>query len=184
MIDNKYHFEGKDKAGKPIIIDLADLSGYGDYEIIAMRPKDGQEIEVSTAETLDEAIRDYENYIEKYALKDGEKPPLTGKYAKLRDDLIAAYAETEHLEQTEDGGTCNFDAPVLHLERWNAAKIMQAAEEAGGHARRWTWGKTMMGWIFSTRSSGQGSRRTRRAEAISEAMKAKGYDASMYYQAD
>ena len=26
MIDNKYHFDGRDKSGKPIIIDIADLN--------------------------------------------------------------------------------------------------------------------------------------------------------------
>lgn len=109
---------------------------------------------------------------------------LTGKYAKLRDDLLAAYAETEHLENTEDGGTCNFDAPTLDLPRWNAEKIKQAAKEAGGSAFKWTWGGCTMGWVFSPRSSGQGNRRTRRAEAISAALKRRGYNAGMYCAMD
>lgn len=190
MIDNKYHFEGLDKSGKPIIIDIADLNsisrinhGVGRYEVMAMRPG-GHEIDCETAPTLEQAAKIYAEMIDRYALREGEDAPLTGKYAKLRDDLKSAYAETAHLENTEDGGTCNFDSPVLHLERWNADKIEQAAKEAGGSARKWTSGRMVMGWVFSPNSSGQGNRRTRRAEAISAAMKARGYSAGMYYQMD
>lgn len=109
---------------------------------------------------------------------------LKGKYTKLRDDLLAVYLETEHIEQTEDGGTCNFDAPTLDLPRWSAEKIKQAVKEAGGSAWKWTWGNHVMGWVVSPRSSGQANRRSRRAEAISTAMKARGYDAGMYYAMD
>ena len=45
-------------------------------------------------------------------------------------------------------------------------------------------GGSVMGWVFSPRSSGQANRRSRRAEAISEALKAKGYNAGMYYAMD
>lgn len=190
MIDNKYHFEGRDKSGKPIIIDVADLNslshidhGAGRYEVMAMRPG-GHEIDCETAPTLEQAAKLYAAMVDRYVLKDGEDAPLTGKYAKLRDDLRAAYAETAYLETTEDGGTCNFDAPVLHLDRWNGAKIEQAAKEAGGSAYKWTAGSTVMGWVFSANSSGQGNRRSRRAEAISAAMKKKGYDTGMYYAMD
>lgn len=110
--------------------------------------------------------------------------PLTGKYAKLRDDLLFAYKETEHLEQTEDGGTCNFDAPVLRLPRWDAGKIKQAAQEAGGNVFKWTERGSVIGWVFSPRSSGMGNRRTRRAEAIRDVLKRMGYDTGMYYQMD
>ena len=189
MIDNKYHFEGKDKTGKPIIIDIADMNSLTGidhqrrYEVMAMRPR-GVEIACSVYRTLPEAENAYNNMITLYALADGENAPLTGKYAKLRDGLKAALAETEYLEATEDGGTCNFDSPVLNLPRWNGAKIEQAAEEAGYSASKWEWGSKVMGWIFSMSTSGQGNRRTRRAEAISKAMAAKGYSASMYYQMD
>lgn len=107
-------------------------------------------------------------------------PRLAGKYAKLRDDLRAAFAETEELEQTEDGGTCNFDAPVVYLPRWRGKDVEQAAKEAGGGAWKWRGG----GYCISFRGSGQGNRRTRRAEAIREALAARGYETAMYYAMD
>lgn len=183
MIDNKYHFEGRDKNGRKIIIDISRECGGACYEVMALYTN-GNEIASGIYYNLDAAERAYNNMITLYALRDGENPPLKGKYAKLRDDLRAAYAETEYIETTEDGGTCNFDAPVLHLDRWNAAKIEQAAEEAGGGAFKWTWSGKLMGWVFDTNSSGQANRRSRRAEAISAAMKKKGYSASVYYAMD
>ena len=106
--------------------------------------------------------------------------PLTGKYAKLRDDLIFALRDTYDLESTEDGGTCNFDSPVLNLPRWNADKLQRAMREAG--ARAWRWHSSM--WVIVFSSSGQGNRRSRRAEAIYRKLKELGYDAFMYYQMD
>lgn len=170
--------------GKPLIIDTCDLmivNGKIKYETMALRPG-GHDLDCIISYDEQEAHANHALLMDKYS--GHENAPLTGKYAKLRDDLIAAYAETEYLEQTEDGGTCNFDAPVLRLDRWNAKKIKQAAEEAGSSAFKWDWGRTVMGWVFSPKSSGQANRRSRRAEAISEAMKAKGYDAGMYYAMD
>lgn len=140
----------------------------------------------ATGDFSDKQIREIKAYMKKnmYARFPNMRPPLTGKYAKLRDDLLAVYAETEYLENTEDGGTCNFDAPTLDLPRWNADKIKQAAKEAGGSAFKWTWGTVTMGWVFSPRSSGQANRRTRRAEAISAALKRRGYNAGMYCAMD
>ena len=94
MIDNKYHFEGKDKAGKPIIIDIADLSGYGDYEIMVMRPR-WHDIEVSTAETLDEALQLLEERKEGWRVEDLRElepivVPLTGAkvvYTHIRGSI-------------------------------------------------------------------------------------------------
>lgn len=184
--------------GRTLIIDTATIGGgpgcMTTYETMAMWADDHMDIDCARTHDPEEARQNHARILEKwrgaedFRRKEEEREnnpaPLTGKYAKLRDDLIAAYAETEYLEQTEDGGTCNFDAPVLHLDRWNAKKIKQAAEEAGSGAFRWTCGKFMMGWVFATKSSGQANRRTRRAEAISEALKAKGYDASVYYAMD
>lgn len=182
MINGTMHTEIKYK-GKTLVIDTCDLGEHYNnrYETMAFYHGSGNEVECIRSSTLAEADRVYRLMVKKYKEQATE---LTGKYAKLRDDLIAAYAETEYLEQTEDGGTCNFDAPVLHLDRWNAKQIEQAAKEAGGSAWKWTWGKATMGWVFSPRSSGQGSRRTRRAEAIAKAMEAKGYSVSVYYQMD
>ncbi len=106
--------------------------------------------------------------------------PLTGKYAKLRKDIIDALLTTHDLEYTEDGGTCNFDSPVLILSRWNADKLQRAAEEAG--ARMWRWHNSS--WVLSFGSTGQANRRTRRAEAIERELRNRGYETGMYYQMD
>ena len=64
-------------------------------------------------------------------IKHNEPKPLTGKYAKLRDDLIKAHAiALDAAAQVDDGGTCNLDAPSLLLPRWQSAKVKQACEEA------------------------------------------------------
>lgn len=180
--------------GRTLIIDTSVIGGgpgcMTTYETMAMWAEDCMDIDCARTHDPDEALANHAAMLAKYTTPPAEKTtpkapaPLTGKYAKLRDDLLAAYAETEHIEQTEDGGTCNFDAPVLHLDRWDGNKIKQAAKEAGGSAFKWTWGGSVMGWVFSPRSSGQANRRSRRAEAISEALKAKGYNAGMYYAMD
>lgn len=185
--------------GRTLIIDTSVFPNYHGvcggpsvYETVAMY-EDGYDLTTWTAHNYADALKNHREMLEKYESREKKRlaeeqyrqeHPLAGKYAKLRDDLLAAYAETEHLEQTEDGGTCNFDAPVLHLDRWDGNKIKQAAKEAGGSAFKWTWGGSVMGWVFSPRSSGQANRRSRRAEAISEALKAKGYNAGMYYAMD
>ena len=130
--------------------------------------------------------RDIRAYMQEqmYAKFPNHKKPLPAKYAKLRDDIRAALDATEWAEQTEDGGTCNFDSPVLYLDRWNGKLVEQAAKEAGSSAFKWRWGRTTLGWVISPRSSGQGNRRTRRAEAIRDEMKKRGYDVGMYYQMD
>lgn len=182
MINDTMHDEIKYN-GKVIVVDTCDLGEFYNnrYETMAMYPG-GKEVECVRSATLEDAQRVHRLMLQKYAGQENE--PLTGKYLKLKLDLMDAYNETEYLEQTEDGGTCNFDAPVLHLERWNAKKIKQAAKEAGGGVFKWTWGGHTMGWVFSPRSSGQANRRSRRAEAISKAMEAKGYSVGMYYAMD
>ena len=183
MINNTMHDELTYR-GSSIIIDTCDLGEHRNnrYETMALYKNTGMDLECVLSASLEDAQRVHALMLEKY--KGQEEKPLEGKYARLRDDLIAAYEATEYLEETEDGGTCNFDAPVLHLERWDAKKIKQAAKEAGGGAFKWTWGRTSMGWVFSTRSSGQANRRTRRAEAIRDFLKERGYNTGMYYAMD
>ena len=105
---------------------------------------------------------------------------LKGKYFNLFKHLLEADSRTDELEFSEDGGTCNFDAPMLTLPRWNADSVRKTAELAGWHAWKY-YGST---WIFSFPTTGQGNRRTRRAEALERELRNFGYKTGVYYQMD
>ena len=117
-----------------------------------------------------------------------EKPatkPLSGKYAKLRDDLRAALEAGRNAEREnpEDGGTCNFDSVALSLPRWQAAKVEQAAKEAGTSCFSWD----LFGgrrWVFGPDTRAQGNARTRNAEAMTRTLAGMGYQAMDYCQMD
>lgn len=141
-------------------------------------------------ETLDDltaAVERYNDLIAQYtAVPNAPTPsPLTGKYAKLRDDLIAALAAGRAAEEAdpEDGGTCNLDATAVLLPRWNRALVKQAAEAAGTDCFNWDcYGQHR--FVFIPNSSGQANARCRNAEAMTAALSAAGYDAHTYQQMD
>ncbi len=181
MIDGKLHDEIAYK-GKMLVIDTCDLGEWYNrrYETMAYLEHNGDEIDCVRSDTMEGAERNHRLMLARYKKQATE---LKGKYAKLRDDLIAAYNSTEHLESTEDGGTCNFDSPALVLPRWNSEKIKQAAKEAGGGAWKWElWGHTR--WVFSFPTSGQANRRSRRAEAIIDFLRSMGYECLEYCAMD
>ena len=192
MINNALHDEIKFE-GSPLTIDTAALSGLNGavvYETMALR-RGGKELYCSRSYDLNDAMNTHalvlEDFKKREALYQEKKKnaPLKGKYAALRDDLRAALDATAHLETTEDGGTSNFDAPKLNLPGWNKDLLIRAVREAGGNgAYKWTVGRTMLGWVISIPSSGQANRRTRRAKAVSEFLRKKGYEAGMYYAMD
>lgn len=182
MINGKYHFAGRDTTGKKIIIDAAELY-HGKYEIMAMRPG-GREVEVMTATTEQEAAEAWGAMMERHTLKPGENLPLAGKYAKLRDDLRAALVSGRlAAEQVDDGGTCNFDAPALYLPRWNAAKVEQAAKEAGTGCYRQRM-HVAMHVVFSTPQVGQARKNETAAKEMTRYLASCGYDATTYRQMD
>lgn len=182
MIDNNYHFEGKDKTGKPIIIDAAFVDGK--YEVMAMNARTHMDFACERVDTLEQAEKEYAAMVDRYALSEGENPPLTGKYAKLRDDYAEARKIGEQAAHGEDdGGTCNFDSTALHLPRWNEKLVEQAAKEAGGNcfALKSYGGKR---FVFSTPNVGQANRNTKAAEAMTKFLELRGYSATTYYQMD
>lgn len=85
-----------------------------------------------------------------------------------------------------DGGTCNFDNPVMTFDRKERAKAEKAIADAG--LRSFEWGfardKKRVALIISGMTLGQGEQRTAMAEAFKDSMKAQGYDCGMYYQMD
>lgn len=178
------HYEGNDSTCKPIIIDAAEIVP-GHFEIMAMRPG-GEELEVKSAFTLHESDAVYKAMLARHTEPKPEPaaPVLTGKYAKLRDDLrIVHQIGLEAAAKTEDGGTCNFDAPALFLPRWKNALIEQACKEAGGGCFPWHgFGAKMT--VVSLPIPGQADKRADAAEAMTKALKDMGYTTYCYQQMD
>lgn len=106
------------------------------------------------------------------------------KYEKLANDLAEAHIKALHeTANVDDGGTCNFDSPVLKLPRWNKELVRKAADMAGVGCFPWHIGEPGW-WVFVPRVGAQANRRTKCAELMSKFLKELGYDASMYYQMD
>lgn len=84
----------------------------------------------------------------------------------------------------DDGGTCNFDSPVLFFPKGTRSERVQRIAKSAGidlDVRRWL-GRTC--YSVGTAASGQGALRTRMAEAAYRSMKDAGLDVMMYYQMD
>lgn len=108
---------------------------------------------------------------------------LKGRYLKLAEDLKDALEYGLQRADFDDGGTCNFDSPTICLPRWNEKMVMAAAERAGISCHTWH-GFSKKRFIFTVPGVGQGYTRTNAAEAMSQLLKERGYDAGMYYQMD
>ena len=102
---------------------------------------------------------------------------------ELNQALINAVNTAAMLDDTEDGGTCNFDTVTLKIKI--PKKFIQYiyVELEKMYAR--VWGRLWKGYyLVDIPLSGQGSRRTRMAEAACGSLRAAGYDARVYYQCD
>lgn len=107
---------------------------------------------------------------------------MTHTTEQLTRALQAAKEAAEEFASSEDGGTCNFDTAVFPLKQVGR-KRLAAAEEASGvscYVQRW-FGQQC---VFVCIGSGQANRRTRMAEAAAKALKARGLEATVYYQMD
>lgn len=106
------------------------------------------------------------------------------KVIKLSEALERANEAALLLSETNDGGTCNFDSPVIRLLKWKDYEIKQACELAGieiGDKLSGFWRNYR---FVSTSMYGQANCRTRMAEAAKKSLEADGYDVAMYYQMD
>lgn len=176
------HYAGPDQTGAHIIIDAAEIAP-GLFEVAAIRIC-GAELAMESAYSLNDARRVYNQFYDRYVTKATEKAPapLTGKYAKLRDDLRSVYKiGLEAAAQVNDGGTCNMDAPALRLTRWNSAKVEQACREAGGHCFKWS---CFNRFVLCFPIPGQARKRETAADAMTKALSEIGYDALTYCQMD
>lgn len=179
-------YEGKNTRGQNIIIDAAEIRP-GQFEVMAMWPN-GLDFDFVTVYTLEDAKKTYKKMLKKYTKPqkpEGPPAPLSGKYAKLRDDLREALQAGRHAEtcNPEDGGSCNFDSAALHLPRWKKELIQQAAREANTSCFTWNcFGEKL--YVFRPDTFSQGNARSRNAEAMTRALSRMGYDAMDYCQAD
>lgn len=98
-------------------------------------------------------------------------------------EVLIRQAEGESLvyKDVDDGGTCNFDTPIiklpdgikpheLRLLSWHVAPVGE---------------RGFKGWYFLfTRILGQGDRRTTMAETVAKYLSGHGVEASVFYQMD
>jgi hypothetical protein len=109
---------------------------------------------------------------------------MNSKVQNLVNALKKSNEAALKLKDTEDGGSCNFDSPIIKLPRWKESEIKEASEESGVDI-----GDQLSGWhkgyrFVGTVKYGQANCRTRMAEAAKKSLEADGYDVSMYYQMD
>lgn len=167
--------------GRPVIVSTV-REPSGVYETGIFRRSDWIDYKIWRTRSKEEALANHAHAV-KICEMDEESRPLTGKYAKLAEDLRKAAATAEAYRDHEDGGTCNFDAPSLCLPRWSFREIKRAAKAAGLGVFSWKVGNHTR-YVFSVPIPGQGNRRTEAAEAMTRELEALGYDALTYYQMD
>ena len=106
-----------------------------------------------------------------------------GELNELNQALLNAVNAAAMLDNTEDGGTCNFDEVTLKIKI--PKKFIQYISVKLEKMLTRDWGRLWKGYyLVDIPLSGQGNRRTRMAEAACQALKAAGYDAQVYYQCD
>lgn len=109
---------------------------------------------------------------------------MNDKITKLADALKRASNEAMKLAETEDGGTCNLDSPVIKLPHWKDEDIAKAAELAGVSISDKLSGLWNGYRFVGTSTRGQAARRTAMAEAAKRSLQSDGYDVHMYYAMD
>jgi len=111
------------------------------------------------------------------------------KYQRLVEALKKADQAAKDADPGEDGGTCNFDSPVLHLPHVRSATRNAIAEAAGVALRPvHSWGAGY--YHVGVTLHGQAGRRTAMVEAAAkslyESLEKDGlpWSATIYYQMD
>lgn len=124
------------------------------------------------------------NEINKQNAKNMKETIITkGELNELNQALINAVNTAAMLDDTEDGGTCNFDMVTLKIKI--PKKFIQYIYVKLEKMYARDWGRLWRGYyLVDIPLSGQGYRRTRMAEAACQALKDAGYDARVYYQCD
>lgn len=178
MIRNIKKMNIRMEDGTAAVLSASEIAA-GEFEVMLTDTDYDTEYAVRRSATESDALADFKRLRKQYHV-----PELSGKYAKLRDDLKAAAEQAREVaKNTDDGGTCNFDSTTLYLKGWNRDKVEQAARAAGVGFFVWNlWGSKS--FVFPLRGVGQGNANTAAAESMRDTLKDMGYDAGMYYQID
>ena len=97
--------------------------------------------------------------------------------------LLKALDFAKTFDETEDGGTCNFDTPQIILSGWTRDCVERAFRDTGLRFDVEKSGRLIIVSVFGC-SNGQGNRRTTMAEAFRDSLRSDGFDAYVYYQID
>lgn len=100
----------------------------------------------------------------------------------LTHAFTAARQAAEAVE-SNDGGTCNLDTPIVYLNGVRRTVVEEAAEAAGINVDKTRFfGRPC--WFVFVPMRGQAELRSKCAEAACRALKAQGLESSVWYQAD
>lgn len=95
--------------------------------------------------------------------------------------IMRAEQDAQKYADTEDGGTCNFDSPMVRIkatEKQLSVMDWPVYKYGKRHADGTTW------FVISMNLNGQGNRRTRMAQAAADSLRAQGYETSLYQSMD
>lgn len=99
----------------------------------------------------------------------------------LRVALLIARNEAKKLADVEDGGTSNFDNPIINLYGWKDTEVREAFLLTGLRPYK---EKDSFYTILGVCTNGQGFRRTEMARAFRDSMRESGYNAYVEYRMD
>lgn len=98
--------------------------------------------------------------------------------SKMREAMIIANNYALAFAHTDDGGSCNFDLPIIKIDRLTRRQMeslpLKVSKCYGGGG----W------WRVYCALYGQAMRRTTMAEAFARKMCELGYECSVYYMMD
>jgi hypothetical protein len=102
----------------------------------------------------------------------------------FREAAAAALAADPGEGLENDGGTCNFDTPTIHLPGARERFVQDCATAAGIEASAFSWFGGRRWFFVFVPMKGQANRRSIMAEAGCRRLKDLGLHAVMYCQAD
>lgn len=100
-------------------------------------------------------------------------------------EALESAKEIARAVDCDDGGTCNFDAPSLHIpEGMSYEQVAACCAAAYVHCFKWRCCGETMAVLSSCSGIGQGNRRTEGSEQACKFLNQRGYSCGMYYQMD